>query len=107
MQKFVIGEWNALEFAEEFSDRLFAEREESNILLKDFQKQADIELNSKSLQFSKIILEFEIPLEVYQNEMEQLEVGEKLSENDFSFTENSLKEAVRHELEDVNRYFAD
>ena len=45
MQKFVVGELNGLEFAQEFSDRLLAEKAESNILLKDFQKQADIELN--------------------------------------------------------------
>lgn len=43
VQKFVVGEVNALEFAEEFSDRLLAEKAESNILLEDFQKQADIE----------------------------------------------------------------
>jgi hypothetical protein len=94
MQKFVMGELNALEFDEEFSDRLLAEKEESNILLNDFQKQANIELNPKSFQFSKIILNFEIMLEVYQNEMEQLEVGDQFSENDLSFTEDSLKEGV-------------
>ena len=107
MQKFVVGELNALEFAQEFSDRLLAEKAESNILLEDFQKQADIELNPKSFQFYKIILDFELLLEVYQNEMEELEVGDQLSENDLSFTENSLKEGVRRVLEEVNRYFAD
>ena len=107
MQKFVVGELNALEFAQEFSDRLLAEKAESNILLEDFQKQADIELNPKSFQFSKIILDFELVLEVYQNEMEELEVGDQLSENDFSFTEDSLKEGVRRALEEVNKYFAD
>jgi hypothetical protein len=107
MQKFVVGELNALEFAQEFSDRLLAEKAESNILLEDFQKQADIELNPKSFQFSKIILNFELLLEVYQNEMEELEVGDQLSENDLSFTEDSLKEGVRRELEKVNQYFTD
>ena len=107
MQKFVVGELNALEFAQEFSDRLLAEKAESNTLLEDFQKQADIELNPKSFQFSKIILNFELLLEVYQNEMEELEVGDQLSENDLSFTEDSLKEGVRRGLEEVNRYFAD
>jgi hypothetical protein len=46
-------------------------------------------------------------LEVYQNEMEQLEVGDQFSENDLSFTEDSLKEGVGRELEEVTRYFAD
>jgi hypothetical protein len=50
MRKFVGGELNALEFAQEFSDRLLADREESNNLLEDFQKQANIELNPKSFQ---------------------------------------------------------
>jgi hypothetical protein len=107
MQKFVGGELNALEFAQEFSDRLLAEKAESNILLEDFQKQADIELNPKSFQFSKIILKFELLLEVYQNEMEELKVGDQLSENELSFTEDSLKEGVKRELEKVNQYFTD
>ena len=108
MQKFVVGELNALEFAQEFSDRLLAEKAESNILLEDFLKQADIELNAKSFQFSKIILAFEIPLEVYQNEIEELEEGgDQLSKNDLSFTEDSLKEGVKRALEEVNRYFTD
>lgn len=106
MQKFVVGELSALEFAQEFSDRLLAEKAELNILLEDFQKQADIELNPKSFQFSKIILNFELLLKVYQNELKEIEVGDQLSENDLSFTEDSLKEGVRRELEEVNRYFA-
>ena len=107
MQKFVVGELNALEFAQEFSDRLLAEKAELNILLEDFQKQADIELNPKSSSKSKIILDFELLLEVYQDEMEQLELGDQFSENDLSFTENSIKEGVRRALEEINRYFAD
>lgn len=106
MQKFVVGELNALDFAQIFSDRLLGEKEKSNILLKDLKKQADIELDPKSFQFSKIILDFELLLEVFQNEMEQLESGE-LPENDLSFTEYSLKEGVRHALEEVNKYFTD
>ena len=107
MQKLVVDELNALEFAQEFSDKLRAEKAKAEILFKDFQKQADIELNAKSFQFSKIILAFEIPLEVYQNEMEEVEEGgDQLSENDLSFTEDSLKEGVGRALEEVNRYFA-
>jgi len=107
MEKFGGDELNALEFAQEFLDRLPAEKAESNILLEDFQKQTDIELNPKSFQFSKIILDFELLLEVYQNEMEELEMGDQLSENDLSFTEDSLKEEVRRVLKEVNSYFAD
>lgn len=65
-----------------------------------------------SFQFSKLILDFELRLEVYQNEMEELEkleVGDQLSKNafDLSFTENSIKEGVKRRLKEVNRYFSD
>lgn len=89
MQKFVGGELNALKFAQEFSDRLLADREEANNLLEDFQKQANIELNPNIFEFSQIILDFELFLEVYQNEVEDLETGE-LSENDLSFIQDSI-----------------
>lgn len=106
MQKCVGGELNALEFAQEFSDRLLADREESNNLLEDFQKQANIELNPNIFEFSKIILDFELLLEVYQNEVEELETGES-SENDLSFTQDSILEGVKRALEKINKYFTD
>ena len=67
MRKFVGGELNALEFAQEFSDRLLADREEANNLLEDFQKQANIELNPNIFEFSKLILDFELLLEDSSN----------------------------------------
>lgn len=85
IRKFVGGELNALEFAQEFSDRLLSDREEANNLLEDFQKQANIELNPNIFEFSKIILDFELLLEVYQNEVEELETRES-SENYLFFT---------------------
>ena len=106
MRKFIGGELNALEFAQEFSDRLLADREEANNLLEDFQKQANIELNPNIFKFSKIILDFELLLEVYQDEVEQLETGE-LSENDLSFTQDSILEGVKCALEKINTYFTD
>ncbi len=106
MRKFVGGELNALEFAQEFLDRLLADREEANNLVEDFQKQANIELNPNIFEFSKIILDFELLLEVYQNEVEELETGE-LYENDLSFTQNSILEGVKHALEKINKYFTD
>jgi len=106
MRKFVSGELNALEFAQEFSDRLLADKQKANNLLEDFQKQVDIELNSNIFEFSTIILAFELVLEVYQNEAEDLETGE-LSENDLSFTPNSILEGVKRALEKINKYFTD
>jgi len=90
MQKFVTAELSSLEFAEEFSDRLLAQKAEANNLLKDFQKQANIELNPKSFQFSRIILEFELPLLAYQDEMEDLEAADQLTKDNLSFTEDFL-----------------
>ena len=106
MRKFVGGELNALEFAQEFSDRLLADREEANNLLEDFQKQANIELNPNIFEFSKLILDFELLLEVYQNEVEELETGES-SENDLSFTQDSILEGVKRALGKINKYFTD
>lgn len=107
MQKFAGGELNALEFAQEFSDRLLADREAANNLLEDFQKQSNIELNPNIFEFSKIILNFELPLEVYQNEMEELETGESSVKDDLSFTEDSILEGVKCALEKINKYFTD
>lgn len=106
MRKFVGGELNALEFAQEFSDRLLADREEANNLLEDFQKQANIELNPNIFEFSKLILDFELLLEVYQNEVEELETGESCV-NDLSFTQDSILEGVKRALEKINKYFTD
>ena len=106
MEKFVDGELNALEFAQEFSDRLLADREEANNLVEDFQKQANIELNPNIFEFSTIILDFELLLEVYQNEAEEFEIGE-LSENDLSFTQDFILEGVKRALEKINKYFTD
>lgn len=103
MRKFVGGEVNALEFAQEFSDRLLADREEANNLVEDFQKQVNIELNPNIFEFSKIILDFELLLKVYQNEVE---TGES-SENDLSFTQDSILEGVKSALEKINKYFTD
>ena len=106
MRKFVGGKLNALEFAQEFSDRLLADRERANNLVEDCQKQADIELNPNIFEFSKLILDFELLLEVYQNEAEDLETGE-LSENNLSFTQDSILEGVKCALEKINKYFTD
>ena len=106
LQQFVGGELNTLEFAQKFLDRLLADREKVNKLLKDFQKQSKIELDPNAFEFSKIILDFKLLLEVYQNEIGDLEVGE-LAENELSFTEDSILEGVKRGLEKVNEYFTD
>ena len=106
MQKFVGGESNALEFAQEFSDRLLADEEKVDNLLKNFRKQANIELNPNIFEFSNIFLNFDILLEVYQSEVEELGTGE-LSENELSFTQDSILGGVKNALEKINKYFTD
>lgn len=54
----------------------------------------------------KLILDFELLLEVYQNEIEELETRES-SENDLSFTQDSILEGVKRALGKINKYFTD
>ena len=42
MRKFSDGELNALEFAQEISERILEDREEASNLVEDFQNQANI-----------------------------------------------------------------
>ena len=95
-----------MKFFQEFSNRLLLDREKANNLVEDFEKQANIELNPNIFEFSKIILDFQLVLEVYQNELKELETGE-LSENDLSFTQDSILEGVKRALEKINKYFTD
>lgn len=50
----------------------------ANELVKNFKKQAGIELDPKSFKFSKIILSFTLVLEGYQNEQYDFEVEEQV-----------------------------
>ena len=63
-------------------------------------------MNPNIFEFSKLILDFELLLEVYQNEVEELEIGES-PENDVSFTQDSISEGVKRALEKINKYFTD
>ena len=101
MQQFVGGEWNALELVQEFLDQLLADSEEANNLVKDFKKQANLELNSNIFEFSTIILYFEWLLEI-----DEVETG-KLSSNIESFTQDSILEEVKRALEKIDKYFID
>lgn len=106
MITFISGELTALEFAGEFYDRLLLEKAKADDLLHDYKQQVDIKLSPKSFQFSKIILSFELPLEAYQDEMEEVE-DQELSQNDLTFTEDYFREAIANALEEVNKYFPD
>jgi hypothetical protein len=71
MQKFVSHELTGAEFVSEFFFKILNDRKEYSILQKDFKRQAKLELNPKSYQFSEIIENFgielssqEVPLQV-------------------------------------------
>ena len=106
MREFVNGELNVLEFAEKFSDHLLADKEKANNLVEDLQKQANIELNPDIFEFSKIILDFELILEVYQNEIDDYNRKESC-ENNLSFTQDSILQIVIQALEKSEKYFTD
>ena len=111
MREFVNGELNVLEFAEKFSDHLLADKEKANNLVEDLQKQANIELNPDIFEFSKIILDFELILEVYQNEIDDYEIDDynrkESCENNLSFTQDSILQIVIQALEKSEKYFTD
>ena len=104
MRKFIDGELNALEFAEQFSARLQSDSGAADDLVQDFRKQANIELNPNTFEFSRIFFDFILVLELYQDEAADLETGE-LSENDLSLKPDAMLEAVKLAFEKFNKYF--
>lgn len=63
MKKFVSHECSAADFACTIYFLIRNDIKESECLIKDFEKQATLELNPKIFQFSKIISDFELVLE--------------------------------------------
>jgi len=63
MKKFVSHESSASDFACTVYFLIRNDKKESECLIKDFEKQATLELNPKIFQFSKIISDFELLLE--------------------------------------------
>ena len=55
MQKFVSHELTGAEFGNQFFFKILNDNKEYSILEKDFKRQAKLELNPKSYQFSEII----------------------------------------------------
>jgi len=97
MQKFVSHELTGREFVDHFYFKLLNDRDESNLLKKDFKKQERLELTPKSYQFSKIIDDFYFALEAFDGEPEP---------GDSSFlTEDQLRQIVKDVLPRVEKYF--
>ena len=95
MKKFVSHKCSASDFACTLYFLIRNDLKESECLVEDFEKQATLELNPKTFQFSKIISDFEFILE------------------DFAFqrttnlTDDELRQIVKDILPEVEKYFTD
>ena len=95
MKKFVSHKCSASDFACTLYFHIRNDLKESECLIEDFKKQATLELNPKTFQFSKIISDFEFILE------------------DFAFyrttnlTDDELRQIVKDTLPEVGKYFTD
>ena len=97
MQKFVSHELTGAEFVNEFFFKILNDRKEYSILQKDFKRQAKLELNPKSYQFSEIIDNFYLALEAFDSEPEPGDSG--------FLTEDQLRQIVKDVLPRVEKYF--
>lgn len=99
MQKFVAGKLNGSEFVDQVLYSILSDKKEAQSLEEDFQSQLTLELDSKSFQFSKIILNLQLPVEGFDNEPEE--------DDENYFTEEKLREGVKLTLIDMEKYFKD
>lgn len=76
-----------------------SDKKEAQSLEEDFQSQLTLELDSKSFQFSKIILNLQLPIEAFDDEPEE--------DDENYFTEEKLREGVKLALIDMEKYFKD
>lgn len=97
MQKFIFHELTGAEFVSEFFFKILNDRKEYSILEKDFKRQAKLELNPKSYQFSEIIDNFYLALEAFDEEPEAEDSG--------FLTEDQLRQIVKDVLPRVEKYF--
>ena len=95
MKKFVSHECSASDFACTVYFLIRNDLKESECLIKDFEKQSTLELNSKIFQFSKIISDFEFVLEGF------------IPEPTTNLTEDELRQIVNNVLPKVQKYFTD
>ena len=102
MQKFVSHELSGSEFVSTIFFRILNDRKESNLLKKDFEKQARLELNPKIFQFSEIISNLDLALEAFNEED-----SDCLTEDEVCLTEDQLRKIVKEVLPKVEKYFTD
>ena len=99
MRKFVAGELSGSEFVDRVLYSILSDKKEAQSLEENFHDQLTLELDSKSFQFSKIILNLQLPIEAFDDEPEE--------DNGKYFTEEELREGVKFALIDMEKYFKD
>lgn len=104
MKKFVAQECSTTDFAATVYFLIRSDRKNSECLIKDFEKQARLELNPKTFQFSKIISDFEFILEDFA-----LREALNLTDDDGlpDLTDDELRQIVKKVLPEVEKYFTD
>ena len=94
MRKFVDGELDGSEFVSRVLYRILSEREDAQNLEEDFYRQRTIDLDPKSFQFSKIILNLVLPLEGFDEDP-----------NKSFFNEKELQDGIKIALKEMDKYF--
>jgi len=99
LRKFVAGELPGFEFVDQVLYSILSDKKEAQSLEKDFHRQVTIELDSKSFKFSKILLNLQLTLEAFDDELEENSPG--------YFTEEEIRKWVELALRDMEEYFND
>ena len=100
MQKFVSHELSGSDFVIRVFYQILEDKKKSDLLTKDFERQATLELNPKIFQFSEIIKDLDLILEAFNEEESDVE-------DSVSLTEDQLRKIVKDLLPKVEKYFTD
>lgn len=96
LQKFVASELDGSEFVAEVLYAILSDKNEAQSLEEDFYQQRTINLDPKSFQFSKILLNLILPLE-----------GFDADPDESFFTEDELRKGIKIALKAMENYFKD
>ena len=96
LQNFVAGKLDGPDFVAEILYKILSDKNEALSLEEDFSQQRTVDLDPKSFQFSKIILNLLLPIEGFDENPEES-----------FFTEDELREGVKLALKELEKYFKD
>ena len=97
-RKFVSHQLSGAEFVQIVFSQLLENRQKYRFLREDFEKQITLDLNPKIFQFSKVIEDFYLVLESFDNE--------DSCDDSFSVTESQLNQLVKNDvLPKLQKYF--